>query len=841
MASAASTIGLRLLVGDHAEAGVGGRGGRLDVRQRLDVAGLEGQAADREVLDRPLGLGPPEGVARHLDLAHGVVLGACLAHAVTVPSPAITPRRLRPWPHAITSSRDRRRAHGGRLRLLLARWRRRPDPAADLADDLAAALSEHSLGEVPLTDEADRATPSPSSSRRSTRCRSRSRCAGVEQPEATDDEPGARDRDAVVAVGPRRTRPLDVRHHGRARARARTAGRWSGRPPRWRPTWPRATPSACAPLTPDRGDITGADGAVLVTERPVLRYGLDKTKVEGAQVARSARRIARILDIDAAAVRRARGGDGRRGLRRGGRAARGRRARGAARLPQGAAARSRCNDTLPLAPTREFAAALLGRVGAGDRGGRRGVRRRDRRRRRGRAVRPPGALRRAAARHDRPGRRRRATRRTSSARSSRSRPSTARTSRRPSTPTLQQRAEDALATLGDGAPGQRARGDPARPTAPSSRPPTARARRARTSPTPGSTRPARPSRSSPRSRCCAAGWRPDDRVACPATTVVDGRSFKNYDDYPASSVGEITLAQAVAQSCNTAFIGNADRLGRATLTAAAQALGLGTDHDLGFPVYFGQVPPPETETGAAADLIGQGTVLASPFAMATVAASVQAGRAVLPVLLPDHEVEQAPPEAPLTGREAATLRGLMRGVVDTGSGRFLLDVPGVDRRQDRHGGVRRARRVRRAATHAWMIATRGDLAVAVFVETGVSGSQTAGPVLEAFLRSADAGDAAREVEEVLLRPVLQQHVVRLLLGRSEDLAHRGRAGRARRWPTRRRGPRRGSAGRGTGGGTRPRRPARWPRGRGSPGRCRRRAAPGRTSTAPRRWPSRCPR
>ena len=37
-------------------------------------------------------------------------------------------------------------------------------------------------------------------------------------------------------------------------------------------------------------------------------------------------------------------------------------------------------------------------------------------------------------------------------------------------------------------------------------------------------------------------------------------------------------------------------------------------------------------------------------------------------------------------------------------------------------------------THAWMIATRGDLAVAVFVETGESGSQTAGPLLEAFLR-----------------------------------------------------------------------------------------------------------
>ena len=38
-------------------------------------------------------------------------------------------------------------------------------------------------------------------------------------------------------------------------------------------------------------------------------------------------------------------------------------------------------------------------------------------------------------------------------------------------------------------------------------------------------------------------------------------------------------------------------------------------------------------------------------------------------------------------------------------------------------------------THAWMIAGQGDLAVAVFVERGDSGSQTAGPVLEQFLRA----------------------------------------------------------------------------------------------------------
>ena len=32
------------------------------------------------------------------------------------------------------------------------------DPPSGVADDLAAALSGHSLGDVPLTDEADRAT-----------------------------------------------------------------------------------------------------------------------------------------------------------------------------------------------------------------------------------------------------------------------------------------------------------------------------------------------------------------------------------------------------------------------------------------------------------------------------------------------------------------------------------------------------------------------------------------------------------------------------------------------------------------------------------------------------------
>jgi len=603
------------------------------------------------------------------------------------------------------------------------------DPTADLASELAVALSDHSLGDVPLTDEGARDALAELVSPLD-EVPVAVEVAGVERAEATDGEPGT--------------------------ATATLSWQWDlGGPDLWTYDTPAAlvegedgwqvdlSPATLAlvfadgdtlglrTLTPDRGDITGADGAVLVTERPVLRYGLDKTKVEGAQVARSARRIARVLDIDPAAyVERAeamgaeafveavvlREEDAREVLP-------------AFRKVPGALA---VNDTLPLAPSREFAAALLGRVGAateevvedsdgaivaGDEVGLSGLQARYDEQLRG----TPG---RAVVVRDAQDQLRTvfevpavdcADLATTLA------------------PALQEKAEAALATLGDDAPASALVAIRPSDGAVLATANGAGAEGADLADTgqyaPGSTFKVVSALALLRS-----GLGPGDRVACPATTTVDGRSFKNYDDYPASSVGEITLAQAVAQSCNTAFIGNADRLGEGDLAAAAQALGLGTDHDLGFPVYFGQVPPPETETGAAADLIGQGTVLASPFAMATVAASVVAGRAVLPTLLPDHQVEQAAIGKPLTGGEAATLRSLMRGVVDTGSGRFLLDVTGVDGAKTGTAEYGEPDAAGSLPTHAWMIATRGDLAVAVFVGTGVSGSQTAGPVLEAFLR-----------------------------------------------------------------------------------------------------------
>src|SRR3546814_16143558 len=94
-------------------------------------------------------------------------------------------------------------------------------------------------------------------------------------------------------------------------------------------------------------------------------------------------------------------------------------------------------------------------------------------------------------------------------------------------------------------------------------------------------------------------------VGCPATVVVDGKTFKNYDDYPFSSLGKVTLREAFAQSCNTAFIKERDKLGTDAPAEAAAALGLGIYHDLALPAYFGQVHPPSGQSETHANPIPQ--------------------------------------------------------------------------------------------------------------------------------------------------------------------------------------------------------------------------------------------
>ncbi|MGN8244358.1 penicillin-binding transpeptidase domain-containing protein [Cellulomonas soli] len=243
-----------------------------------------------------------------------------------------------------------------------------------------------------------------------------------------------------------------------------------------------------------------------------------------------------------------------------------------------------------------------------------------------------------------------------------------------------------------------------------------------------------------------AGLTPTSTVTCPTSVTVDGRAFQNFPGYPTAHNGDIPLSTAFANSCNTAFIGARDQAPQEALVEAAASLGLVPEASLGFASFLGAVPADADGTAHAASMIGQGQVLASPLGMATVAASVAAGHQVVPVLVRPaatggtDEAEESPAATsaatPLTDAEAESLRTLMRAVVTEGGATFLQDVPGEP--VGAKTGTAQTGSGEDMHNHAWMIAVQGDLAVAVFVETGDFGSTTAGPLMEAFLTSAAA-------------------------------------------------------------------------------------------------------
>jgi cell division protein FtsI/penicillin-binding protein 2 len=230
-----------------------------------------------------------------------------------------------------------------------------------------------------------------------------------------------------------------------------------------------------------------------------------------------------------------------------------------------------------------------------------------------------------------------------------------------------------------------------------------------------------------------AGLTPDSPVACTPTVTVGGRSFKNYNDYPPGKLGTIPLKTAFANSCNTAFISNQDKVSQADLASAAAALGAGVDLDLGFPAYLGSVPTTATATEHAASMIGQGKILVSPMDMATVLASAVSGSVVRPRLVDDNPAVAGfpTPDKPLQPAEAQALQSMLGAVVSEGSG-ALLGPEGVTAAKT---GTAEYGTATPPLTHAWMVAAKGDLAVAVYVENGASGSGTAGPLLKSFLEA----------------------------------------------------------------------------------------------------------
>jgi hypothetical protein len=257
------------------------------------------------------------------------------------------------------------------------------------------------------------------------------------------------------------------------------------------------------------------------------------------------------------------------------------------------------------------------------------------------------------------------------------------------------------------------------------------------------------------------GMTPDSKVDCPATLTVDGRTFKNAEGYPASSLGSVTLRDAFAHSCNTAFINARDKVSQAQLESAATSLGVAVEAPaLGAAAFLGSVPGAAEGTEHAASMIGQGKVLLSPLAAAVMAGSVAKGAPVsaqlvlnpnagtTPSAAPTTAASTPPGDAPassapapaktagmpVTAAEAASLADMMRAVVTSGHAGFLASVPGAP--VGAKTGTAEFGKDNPPKTHAWIVAVHGDLAVAVFVEEGGLGATVSGPLLKEFLTAA---------------------------------------------------------------------------------------------------------
>jgi cell division protein FtsI/penicillin-binding protein 2 len=208
---------------------------------------------------------------------------------------------------------------------------------------------------------------------------------------------------------------------------------------------------------------------------------------------------------------------------------------------------------------------------------------------------------------------------------------------------------------------------------------------------------------------------------------VNGRTFRNYEG---EAAGSLSLADAVATSCNNAFINGVGGLANDVLPTVAKKFGLGVDPQIGVAASGGSVPAPVSADEQAATSIGQSKVTASPLAMAGVAAAVASGSWHAPKLVAGAPNDSVPP-VPLDPGVVASLQDMTAAVVARGT------ASGAGLPAGTHGktGTAEFGSGNPPPTHAWFVGYRDDLAFAVVLPNGGVGGEVAAPLAARFLNA----------------------------------------------------------------------------------------------------------
>lgn len=225
-----------------------------------------------------------------------------------------------------------------------------------------------------------------------------------------------------------------------------------------------------------------------------------------------------------------------------------------------------------------------------------------------------------------------------------------------------------------------------------------------------------------------AGLTATSAVPCPGSMVIGSRIVTNYNG---NGVGDTSLAEAFARSCNTTFGNIAHQLRPGEFKEESARFGIGVDYQIaGLDTITGSVSDGADEVERTDAGYGQGNDLVSPFGMAMVSATVAAGRTPTPSLLPSAGTWQSQVSQPLAPEVLGELRSLMRAVVTSGTGAAIAhrgEVYAKTGEAEYAGG-----------SHAWFTGYRGDLAFATLI-VGGGGSEHAVSVTDAFFANLDEG------------------------------------------------------------------------------------------------------
>ncbi|MBP2018486.1 cell division protein FtsI/penicillin-binding protein 2 [Symbiobacterium terraclitae] len=235
---------------------------------------------------------------------------------------------------------------------------------------------------------------------------------------------------------------------------------------------------------------------------------------------------------------------------------------------------------------------------------------------------------------------------------------------------------------------------------------------------------------------------PDEQFVCSGTYRLGDRTFRDVDGTPQ---GPVTLREAIARSCNTAFIQiGYERMGGDAVLEAARLFGLGEATGALPPGHEPVAPLPEPHYGGdVAQLsFGQGGLKASPLQVARAYTALANGgtlhpaRLVTAVKRTDGAVVARPrlePARRVVSRataaelQAALLAATVPGGEGTGQAAWLEGVGAAGK-----SGSADTVMNGRPATHAWFAgwfpAQRPRYVVVVLIEDGRSGGTFAAPL-----------------------------------------------------------------------------------------------------------------